>query len=554
MHVRSHLVVQRAVMRLFGRRFTILTPPPGDFDSWVENPSLGSSGVVSIINPRVSDPSSYGPQGVMRTRNRSDQPIVRTSGHADPLAAMSSARNKLNKTKAIEALNAGMYAASSQAPQQALLKTWARFHMAWFGSTYPVYPITVGTLKAVSAMFKCGQYSSFKNYLYAAKANHMRLGFPWHQQLDRCAKDCVRSVIRGLGPSKRSEPLNMDRALAAASSMTHNMHDLSRPIDAKALIATAVFFMCREIEVAGALQHELTLEENQTSCTLHLPASKKDAVANGTTRTVECWCDLGIFCLPHYMEDYQRRLASLAQKLGKDSDEMPLFPNPLGNVLSKNQIVTVVRDIVKEYQPEMSAETMARYSGHTFRITGARWFSDMGLDPLTISIHGRWTSSAVMTYLAEAPLLSMKSRLRPQVIHGHLHEMNSNKRSFEMVEPNDDQLRSRMLVLQRHTDEIEEKAVDQDAPVEVDQLREFVLNTVSSRVHIKKDMPDEQTHNWATLCGWRWAGKRHVHSAQVSPDFATTSWKKCPKCFREKIYREESDSDSSSSSSSDSTA
>ena len=537
---RSHLVVQRGVMRTFRRRFSILTPPSGDLDTWAENPSGRSEGELGSGNPSDRFVVPRGPQGVMRARNRIDQPVVRVSGHADPSAAMESASNKVNKIKAIDALNTAMYAASSQAPQQALLRTWERFHLAWFGSSIPVYPITIGSLKAVSAMFKCGQYTSFRNYVYAAKSNHMRLGFPWHQQLDRCTKDCLRSVLRGLGPSKRSDPLIMDRALSAAATLTNNMHDLTKPFDTKALLATAVFFMCREIEVAGALQHELVVEGDGGSCTLLLPASKKDSMANGTSRTtVECWCDLGVFCLPHYLQDYQRRLASLAQELGKDSDEMPLFPNPLGSVLTKSQIVSVIRNVVKDYMPGISDEAISRYSGHTFRITGARWYSDLGLDPLTIAIHGRWTSSAVMSYLAEAPLLSMKARLRPIAPKGRLHEMNSCKRSFDMMEPKDDRLRCRILTVQRHADEFEEQDTAQEVPAEEVQHRGFVLNTVSSRVHIQKETVDEQTHSWATLCGWKWAGKRHVHSARVSPDFVSSSWKKCPKCFREEINREE---------------
>ena len=49
---------------------------------------------------------------------------------------------------------------------------------------------------------------------------------------------------------------------------------------------------------------------------------------------------------------------------------------------------------------------------HTFRITGARLLASWGLDAYTIGIHGRWSSSAIISCLAESPLISVATRLR----------------------------------------------------------------------------------------------------------------------------------------------
>ena len=107
------------------------------------------------------------------------------------------------------------------------------------------------------------------------------------------------------------------------------------PVDATAMIYTASYFMLREIEVAGALEHELSVSVDGASCTLILPASKKDPSASGTVRQVECFCSLRKFCLPHYMRGYMTRFRKLGRDLGRDSDDFPLFPNPQGDVLSK---------------------------------------------------------------------------------------------------------------------------------------------------------------------------------------------------------------------------
>ena len=45
------------------------------------------------------------------------------------------------------------------------------------------------------------------------------------------------------------------------------------------------------------------------------------------------------------------------------------------------------------------------------RITGARMLASLGLDPITIGLRSRWSSNAILTYLGEAPLVSVSRRL-----------------------------------------------------------------------------------------------------------------------------------------------
>lgn len=130
-------------------------------------------------------------------------------------------------------------------------------------------------------------------------------------------------------------------------------------------------------------------------------------------------------------------------------------------------------------------------------------------------------------------------------VSAKLAEINSNKRPFEIDEPRDAEIEQRFMVAQH----IEEQYHQEREEVE-DAVSGYVLNVVSSRVHLQKTT-DEQTHNWATKCGWKWAGKRHVHSATTEPDFATTAWKKCPKCYKGQLDDGDgASSDSSSTSSS----
>jgi hypothetical protein len=154
----------------------------------------------------------------------------------DAVKSLACARDAQSKASALQSLESEVYAASSQAPQQTLLRTWAKFHNSWFANTKDVYPISVDFLRAVAAMFKAGGYASFKNYLCAVKAHHIRLGHDWGQALDKAGKDATRSVLRGLGPAKRSDPLVLHLALVVAKSWGHNFARADRPIDAAAMI------------------------------------------------------------------------------------------------------------------------------------------------------------------------------------------------------------------------------------------------------------------------------------------------------------------------------
>ena len=46
------------------------------------------------------------------------------------------------------------------------------------------------------------------------------------------------------------------------------------PIDTTALLMVACIFICREIEVAGALEFEFCVHEDGDSCSFRLPATK----------------------------------------------------------------------------------------------------------------------------------------------------------------------------------------------------------------------------------------------------------------------------------------
>ena len=530
------------------RRQTALHRPPGDLDIWA-NSIVRRSGVTNDRSfsrtPRLPNSGRPG-NDVTRTRTRSDQPVVSLAQSSSRTDALAAALSDTAREAALQSLDDDVYAKTSLGPQVALLKTWRKFHVSWFMQETPVFPITIRSLRAVSAMFKAGRYSSFKNYLYAAKGQHLKLGHQWTQALEKIAKDCIRSVMRGVGPAKRSLPVDADKVMETLYKNSWNQEQEDQPVDGLALFLTGIFFMAREIELSGALQYEASANVEGDAITLTFPASKKDTEARGTTRTVDCLCGKVPVCPSHYLSNYLRKLESWREFMEIEEDLMPLFPNPEGRSLNKDEVVRYIRNVVVSYDHSADLE---RYTGHTFRITGARYYSDLGLDPITIGLHGRWSSNAIMTYLAEAPLSSIRKRLGVSS-----HQDSKSQVCFDTT---DMEHRNGLLGLVVERDEIkllDEQEEAQNPQPERAHLRGFVLNTNSRRVHVRR-VDSEQTHNFSTMCGWKWAGKDHVFSCTEMPtNTDSEKWVKCPKCFPDdhKSSSSESDTSTSESSSSDS--
>ena len=232
----------------------------------------------------------------------------------------------------------------------------------------------------------------------------------------------------------------------------------------------------------------------------------------------------------------------IGQRKGIDNDVLPLFPNPEGHALTKNQVNSLIRMVVQKYDNTITEEALCRYSAHTFRITGARWYAKMGVDCTTIALHGRWSSSAVLSYLAEAPLCSLRAKMRPPNLlsNANAEQIQRNQACHEV--------KSR---LRASADAASPDPLPQD-----DNLGNhgYVWNVMSSMVHIRKHT-DEQTHSWITRCGWKWAGKSHVFSSNEEPNDLEVNWKKRPKCYNiKKESRQMNDETTSSSSSSESSS
>lgn len=395
--------------------------PAGDLTAWRDNHRAESSRAPCVSTP---DSPCCGVQGVTvdgRTtvesqqgfglrQKRLDMPVVRKR----KVVAMPDADamgSHQGRSDALQSVMADMYAATSRKPREAQLTTWIKFHTAWFGASTGdpfngAFPLNEDKILRVSALFKASGYRSYKNYLSRAKDQHLTLGYEWSDHLTRVAQKCTRSVLRGLAGSVRSEAFEFVKVVEVLQNGQGLAHD-GAPVHPLPMIVTATYFMLRELEVSAVELSDVTFTSDSVS--LHLPVSKTDWAAKGCTRTWSCICDRDLPCPYHILRRYVDEVTSQQQcKSG------PLFVSRSGTYCTKDGVVAVIRWAAgKAGQEVTNLDGEHLLSGHTFRITGARFLSSIGLDAITIQLLGRWGSDAVLTYLAEAPLQGLANRIRP---------------------------------------------------------------------------------------------------------------------------------------------
>eukprot|EP00435_Cladocopium_sp_Y103_P067914 s724_g30.t1 len=325
------------------------------------------------------------------------------------------------------------------------------------------------------------------------------------------------------------------------------------PIYPLPMVVCATYFMLRELEASAVDRADVMFGDE--SVTLALPVSKTDWEAKGYSRTWSCICDRRLPCPFHILKEHCEQL-----DLEGRSTENPLFPDRQGNYCTKAGVGQTIRIAAQRSGMEVTdPDGGHRLSGHTFRIIGARFLSAAGLDPITIQLLGRWGSNAVLTYLAESPLMSLKHRLKPlesqrldQVrrdgppVFGY---MDARAHAEEMLDL-DRKLQDQMTLVKDHVNTLTQR-LDQHA----DQLQGIslvlnsgtdetwkVINTKSRVEHSTTIRMSSSPHSWKTKCGWNFAGKKYAETFSEHANLIHT-YKMCPKCHQ--LPDDETDTSSS---------
>ena len=545
--------MKRRRVSVCGKATFLPVLPSGNLEEWIvihansntegnNYNDKGSRGETSSININGTDSQRTQRHSSGR---RPDMPLIRSdlgSRANHSRISFDFLEDPSQVDEAMADFRKDIYTATSRRPRDALLMTWTKFHRKWYGDQSDPVPITEASLERVACLFKIGGYKSFKNYLSRIKEHHVDSGFVWTQSLQNMARRCTRSVLRGLGGPTRSEAFDLESVVNYLLVMENNVEVAQDgPGSPLTAIVVGTFFMLRELELSAIDVGDVVFTEN--TITLSLPVSKVDWQAKGCRRTWNCICGQGYHCPVHILKSFHMR-----ERVDEHPNE-PWIVSNTGGRCSKAGIESAIRNAsIASGGKAKDAEGNWLLSGHTFRITGARTLASWGLDPITIQMLGRWGSSAVLSYLAETPLLGFSERLRGRSTGKKFIEAKDIQDATNEVEVSHDHgyddLRSDLNNVQRS---LEDLAVIVDGVSQVIDDRHhserwWVYNDVSKVMHTSVVDFNTPPLTWKTACGWRFSKQPRTTTYREKPEFSSDiRW--CPKC-------NPSNSSSSSSSSS----
>ena len=463
------------------------------------NPSASQPAPTHVSSSSSSHCSSHmiEPTATFST-SRPLAPSVANPGKASVRDALAVTISAEAKSIALAEFEVGKLANSSRATQSSQWSTYQRLHSAWYDSSVPVLPLTPGKIAAVASMFKAGRYASYANFVSVAKAHHIAKhdvhGVAWSDELAVAVKDATRSVQRGLGNPRQSQPLDVHRV----HSLRLGADPVSEwgPISPGHFAVLGVFFLTREVEIACAAARDIHLNESQEEVTWHLPVSKSDQKALGTSRTWGCVCagDLTLACPFHSAVSHLAQLRSLSAALELSFDELPLFPDKGGSEISRFAAVQTIIALAR-MTGDKTHDNAGRclFGGHSLRTGGASALTGLGLDGLKIECLARWHSPMIAHYARLAPLKSLTDeyRLRAQRLDKeNKTELLSSKMSL---------LQAAVDSMSTRLDELSVREMNSTFPDALGSL--FVRNCVSNVWH------ESAAHNASdgsgtTRCGW----------------------------------------------------
>ena len=295
------------------------------------------------------------------------------------------------------------------------------------------------------------------------------------------------------------------------------------PVNPSALMLVATLFMLREVEVSAIDITDVTFTEGSLS--LRLPVSKVDWQAKGCTRAWHCVCDRQLPCPAHVLKEHMQHLqARFGDKV------TPLFPTACGEICSKRS-----KAVDNAGGASKDADGSWRISDHTFRITGARTLCNWGLDPITIQLMGRWGSSAVLSYLAEAPLEGFHYRIGKPLNSSQelvsspekITEMDARVGAESLVKEHNQPVACQQK-MQESLDSVSRQVTDLEHQLEgvaivlANNRRRTeawtVHNLLSSVKH--RSLVDLATSpsEWRTMCGWNFSSKVHARTIREVKD------------------------------------
>eukprot|EP00438_Fugacium_kawagutii_P032161 Skav231579 [mRNA] locus=scaffold481:254699:256465:- [translate_table: standard] len=478
---------------------------------------------------------------------RADLPVPYSGKRASLVAALDAARPN-QRQRSLAALDGDILARSTQPAHDARLRTYMAVCAAW---ETPPFPLTHHNIRCFGASMKAGGYRSAAVYYQSICSHQQRtLRISIDPMLRHTMRDCIRSILRGLGSQKLKDSFN--GLLLNKVEITHDADpfDLNRVSHARDMCIVGLWFMMRESELASAKLGHLTLDDSEVR--LMIPIHKTDCYGGLCQRVLACSCRVkehGL-CVWHAAE---RHLIRCHNSRGDvEAHRFPLFPDVHGRVPSKNQFIAAIRKVIQQTDTPLERQDpqgrmVHRFHGHVLRVSGAQLLFTAGVHLQLIQLLGRWTSMTILRYTQQAGLNLLPGI--PDIVLNGADDVN--KFSIAPAVP----VEQPVVAMAPQTPLAAPVVASIAAPAivnsptdlhgealqqlrdELAQLRQLVavkemkvVYVVRARSRIAHLGSSHELSNaparWKTRCGWSYGLTNFLRVAEVEPPL-----RRCKKCF-----------------------
>lgn len=269
----------------------------------------------------------------------------------------------------------------------------------WGGlPTIDVLPITVQIILVIGAIFKHGGYRSFANYMAAIKGEHIESGRQWTQLLMHTSGWVTRNVVLGIGPARQSCSFTFSKLCKLPRVLApHVRNQPQQPVHCTLL---SIIFLLREVEASTAVAAAWIFDDEAMGLTLTRGQKILDVLV---------W--LGKCLLPVSRGSRTPRMAKGKRPLHVGSSNS-VFPTTTGKHASKTAVVDTFEALGGIMGQQLHDPSGVRLFGdHTPRVTGAQVLAAAGIEVNKMRILARHLGEAILRYVAEASLRSLRADL-----------------------------------------------------------------------------------------------------------------------------------------------
>ena len=224
-------------------------------------------------------------------------------------------------------------------------------------------------------------------------------------------RDFMRACKRGMGPAQSKAYLSLDKLFHFDPLLCEPTPEV-QPLLPNAMLSLNIWWATREVETSAARFYHVTRDEVSHTVTWLLPASKRDPVAAGESRTHGCCCqqERHPVCPLHLFRDYiSVIIMKFGHKIQDPSESFPLFPSAAGKTLLKRYVVAAYRLVLQRagiatLTSDASGRPRQRFAGHVCRVVGAVWLFSTLRELYLVQLFARWGSQAIARYIQLSPL------------------------------------------------------------------------------------------------------------------------------------------------------